>query len=278
MVWSREKIEELELDMLLKAVDEVYGFDFSHYSRAHIKRRLQHLLAIKNLPSLSALAGAVLHDPSEFKQLLNELSIRVTEMFRDPGFYRSLRENVIPVLKTYPYPKIWVAGCATGEEVYSLAILLKESGLLDRTQIFATDFNESALETAKKAEYPIDKIKSYTLNYQKAEGVTTFSDYYQAYDGFVKLDEDLKKNITFSLHNLDKDAVFAKVNMVVCRNVMIYFDKFLQNKVTNLFYRSLTPGGFLALGMKESLLFSDKRENFKAVDADHKIFKKKLNL
>ncbi len=275
---GKEEIEELELDLLLKAVNEVHHYDFSNYSRAHVKRRINHFRELKKLDSISQIQHLVLHDPEIFNELLDELSIKVTEMFRNPGFFVSLREHVLPLLETYPFPKIWVAGCATGEEVYSLAILLKEAGLYDRTTIYATDFNPEALRVAKEGIYSIDRIKEYTQNYQKSGGHNSFSDYYTAYGQYVQLDESLKKNIVFKFHNLDKDDVFAKVNLVICRNVMIYFNKDLQKKVVDLFSRSLTSGGFLALGMKESLLFSGKRDEYDVVDVKYKIYKRKLSL
>jgi chemotaxis protein methyltransferase CheR len=273
---SREEIEELELNMLLNAVHKVYNYDFSNYSQAHIRRRVDHFLKSRKLKNISEVQGLVLHNKAAFEELLNEFSIRVTEMFRDPGFFWSLRENVIPVLKTYPFPKIWIAGCATGEEVYSIAILLKEEGLYDRVQIFATDYNAQAVDAAKKGIYSINRIKEYTVNYQKSGGKSTFSDYYTAFNDFVELDKSLKKNIEFRLHNLDKDGVFASVNLLICRNVMIYFNKDLQNKVVGLFTNSLVTGGFLALGMKESLLFSKDKDSYEVIDDKHKIFKKRI--
>jgi chemotaxis protein methyltransferase CheR len=273
---SKEKIEKIEFDLLLEAIYNAYGYDFRDYSKAHIKRRLIHFQNINKLGSFSEVQHLILHNEKLFRELLSELSIKVTEMFRDPAFYLALRKKVIPLLKTYPYPKIWIAGCATGEEVYSMAILLKEEGLLKRTQIFATDFNKGAVETAKKGIYSIDRIKNYTVNYQKAGGTSSFSDYYVAHNNLVEIDPLLRENVTFMEHNLVTDDVFETVNMISCRNVLIYFNKQLQNKVINLFTRSLIKGGYLVLGMKESLLFSDDKTLYKDIEPEMNIFQKRL--
>ncbi len=273
---SKEKVEKIEFNLLLEAIYQAHGYDFRDYSKAHIKRRVVHFQHINKLESLSEVQHLILHDISKFNELLSELSIKVTEMFRDPDFYLALRKKVIPLLKTYPFPKIWIAGCATGEEVYSLAILLKEEGLLKRTRIFATDFNKGAVEAAKKGVYSIDRIKNYTVNYQKAGGIHSFSDYYTAHDNKVELDPALRENVTFLEHNLVTDDLFEKVNLISCRNVLIYFNKQLQNRVINLFTRSLIKGGFLALGMKESLLFSNDKDLYKDIEPEMNIFQKRL--
>ena len=277
-MFSKDEIENIELDLLIHAIDKVYNYDFSNYSRAHIKRRIKHFQKTHNLESISMVQHFILDDEINFSELLDDLSIQVTEMFRNPGFYLSLRENVIPVLNTYPFPKIWIAGSATGEEVYSMAILLKEEGLYDRTHIYATDFNTQALLNARQGIYPIDRIKKYTANYQNAGGINSFSDYYNAFGNYVEIDSSLKKNISFSHHNLDKDGIFINPHLIICRNVLIYFNKELQNKVINLFTESLIPGGFLALGMKESLMFSNRKNEYKPVDENHKIFKKIMKI
>ncbi len=273
---SPDEIDKIELDLLLEAVHKGYGFDFRNYSKAHILRRLTYFQNVNGLQSFSQVQDLILHNKSKMKELLGELSIKVTEMFRDPAFYLTLRKRVIPLLKTYPFPKIWIAGCSTGEEVYSMAILLREEGLLKRTQIFATDFNEKAIEKAKKGIYSIDKIKHYTVNYQKAGGKNSFSDYYKVIDNRVEIDPMLRQNVQFALHNLVSDAKFETVNMISCRNVLIYFNKELQDRVINLFTDSLINGGYLVLGMKESLLFSSKSGLYKTIDNDRKIFQKKL--
>jgi chemotaxis protein methyltransferase CheR len=268
-------IENIELELLLQAVFLQYGYDFREYSRAHVKRRVKHRMIQEGLKSISELQDHILHDKHGFERLVRSLSINVTEMFRNPDFYKSVREKVIPILKTYPYLKIWHAGCATGEEVYSFAIMLREEGLLERTQIYATDFNPDVIQQARKGIFPIRNIKEYTANYQKAGGKESFSDYYHANDELVIFDKNLKKNIVFAEHNLVTDGIFAEANMIVCRNVLIYFNRNLQNQVLKLLHDSLVTGGFLALGSKESLMFSDEEKKYKAVDAKQKIFKKK---
>ncbi|GMT44804.1 MAG: chemotaxis protein R [bacterium] len=267
--------ENIELELLLQAIFLQYGYDFRDYSRAHVKRRVKHRLIQEGLKSISELQNKILHDKESFGKIVRDFSINVTEMFRNPDFYKSIREKVIPVLKTYPFLKIWHAGCATGEEVYSFAIMLKEEGLLERTQIYATDFNSLVIHKAQKGIFPIRNIKEYTANYQKAGGKESFSDYYHANDELVIFDKSLNRNIVFAEHNLVTDGVFAEVNMIVCRNVLIYFNRDLQNSVLKLLHKSLITGGFLALGTKESLLFSNEEKKYKTIDAKQKIFKKK---
>ncbi len=267
--------ENIELELLLQAVFLQYGYDFRDYSRAHVKRRVKHRMIQEGLKSISELQNKILHNKESFGRLVRDLSINVTEMFRNPDFYKSIREKVIPMLKTYPFLKIWHAGCATGEEVYSFAIMLKEEGLLERTQIYATDFNSHVIDKAQKGIFPIRNIKEYTANYQKAGGKESFSDYYHANDELVIFDKSLNRNIVFAEHNLVTDGVFAEVNMIICRNVLIYFNRDLQNNVLKLLHKSLVTGGFLALGTKESLMFSDEEKKYKVIDAKQKIFKKK---
>ncbi len=267
--------ENIELELLLQAVFLQYGYDFRDYSRAHVKRRVKHRMIQEGLKSISELQNKILHDKESFGRLVRDLSINVTEMFRNPDFYKSIREKVIPMLKTYPFLKIWHAGCATGEEVYSFAIMLKEEGLLERTQIYATDFNSHVIHKAQKGIFPIRNIKEYTANYQKAGGKESFSDYYHANDELVIFNKNLNRNIVFAEHNLVTDSVFAEVNMIICRNVLIYFNRDLQNNVLKLLHKSLVTGGFLALGTKESLMFSDEEKKYKVIDAKQKIFKKK---
>ena len=261
---------------MLEAVYLKYGYDFRNYAKASIKRRILHRLAMSGITSISEMQYKVLYDVSFFESLLLDFSINVTEMFRDPSFYRALRQEVIPVLRTYPYIKIWHAGCATGEEVYSMAILLKEEGLYDRSQIYATDFNQVVLQKAKEGIFPIENIKEYTVNYQKAEGKESFSSYYTAKYDSVIINQALKKNILFADHNLVTDGVFGEMNLILCRNVLIYFDKTLQNRVIGLFYDSLCRNGFLCLGSKESLMFSDYKSGFEDVVKEEKIYRKKV--
>ena len=265
--------QNIEIKLLLEAIHLKYGYDFRDYSKAHLKRRILTRLSRSNFGSVSEMQYKILNDHEFFHTLLVDLSLNVTEMFRDPYFFLGLRQTVAPLLKTYPFVKIWHAGCATGEEVYSMAILLKEEGLLDRCTMYATDFNQIALEKATEAIYPIKKLKDYTDNYNKTDGKASFSDYFTVkYDAAI-LDKNLKKNIVFSDHNLVTDGVFGEMNMIVCRNVLIYFNRELQNRILKLFYDSLVPGGILCLGTKESLMFSDYKESYKQL---HKlnIFKK----
>ncbi|MDI6033478.1 protein-glutamate O-methyltransferase CheR [Flavobacterium sp. LB2P84] len=266
---------DLEISLLLEAIYRKYGYDFREYSQAHIRRRIMNRMSVSRFEDVSQMQSKVLNDETFASELLQDLSITVTEMFRDPVFYRSLRENVIPVLKTYPFIKIWHAGCATGEEAYSMAILLQEEGLYDRTTIYATDFNQMALNRAKDGIFSNKMIKEYTANYQLSGGKESFSCYYTSNYDNVIMNQSLKKNIVWANHNLVTDSVFAEVNLILCRNVLIYFDKNLQNKVQTLFYNSLINGGVLCLGSKESLRFSDLYEQYIELDTKQRIFKKK---
>jgi len=269
---------EIEISLLLEAVHQQYGYDFRQYSRAHITRRIANRMTISGLKTITEIQAKALHDRAFAAQLLQDLSITVTEMFRDPDFYRSLRENVIPVLKTYPFIKLWHAGCSSGEEAYSMAIILKEEGLYDRTTIYATDFNQQALDRAKEGIFSNEQIKEYTLNYQKAGGKESFSNYYTSrYDRAI-MNQSLKKNIVWANHNLVTDSVFAETHLVLCRNVLIYFNQELQNKVQRLFFDSLTNGGILCLGTKESLRFSDFADSYTELDKKQRIFKKKYHV
>ena len=273
---DKNSIINIEITLLLEAIFNKYGYDFRNYSKAHVKRRLLNRVSLSNFKSMSEMQHKVLRDNKFFEVILRDLSINVTEMFRDPSFYKALREEVIPILKTYPFIKVWHAGCSTGEEVYSFAVLLKEEGLYDRTQIYATDFNHDVLDIAKKGIYPINKIKEFTTNYQATGGTQSFSDYYMANYNSVIFEQSLKKNLVFAEHNLVTDSVFAEVNLVICRNVLIYFNKELQNRVINLFYDSLNNGGFLALGSKETIQFMSKADKFDTINSKEKIYKKKF--
>ena len=265
----------LEIQLLLEAVYQKYGYDFRQYSEAHIRRRIMNKMAMSRLTDVSQMQSKVLNDEVFASELLQDLSITVTEMFRDPYFYRSLRENILPTLKTYPFIKIWHAGCATGEEAYSMAILMQEEGLYDRTTIYATDFNQHALNKAKEGIFSNSMMKEYTSNYQLSGGKESFSSYYTSNYDNVIMNQSLKKNIVWANHNLVTDSVFAEVHLILCRNVLIYFDKDLQNKVQKLFYDSLINGGILCLGSKEGLRFTDFNEEYNEVDKKQKIFKKK---
>lgn len=268
----------MDTSSLLETIYEKYGYDFSEYSQAHIQRRIRGRMSVSGFKDIEELQEKVHSDDLFASRLLQDLSITVTEMFRDPHFYRSLRANVIPLLKTYPFIKIWHAGCATGEEAYSMAILLKEEGLYDRTTIYATDFNPRALEQAKEGIFSQKSIKGYTTNYQRSGGKKSFSDYYMAQYDMVMMDQSLKKNIVWANHNLVTDSVFAEVHMVLCRNVLIYFNRQLQEKVHQLFSNALINGGLLALGTKESLRFSHFFNEYAELDKEQKIYKKKYSL
>jgi len=270
----KEEIEDIEVGLFLDAVYRRYGHDFRHYSRASIKRRIKNLAAGTNHGSISEMIGRLLYDESFFSMIVHGLSITVSEMFRDPEFYKTLRKLVIPYLKTYPFVKIWHAGCASGEEAYSLAIVLKEEGFYDRSTIFATDFNDVALSNAGDGIYPVDKMRDYTANYQQSGGTASFAQYYHAGYEAAILEPSLKKNITFANHNLVTDGVFSEMHLIVCRNVLIYFDRTLQNRVLRLFSDSLIHGGILALGSKESLQFSEMALHFKPLSERWKIFQK----
>jgi chemotaxis protein methyltransferase CheR len=259
---------------LLESIRLVYGYDFTDYAEASIIRRVNHFMTARKVETLDDLARMILKDDKLFEELVQEISVTVTEVFRDPAFYKSLRDNVVKRLATYPFIKIWIAGCATGEEVYSIAILLQEEDLLNRSVIYATDINQKSLQIAKEGIYTIDDMKLYTSNYQKAGGKKSFSEYYKAKYNSVLFDKSLKQNIVFSPHNLAVDRSFNEFQLIICRNVLIYFNQQLQNKAINLFYDSLCPFGFLGLGSKESLLFSDKRKHFEDIDRKEKIFMK----
>ncbi len=264
-----------KLQELLESLYQKYGYDFRQYSQAHIKRRIRNRMTLSGIRDISEMQSKVLNDETFVSKLLHDLSITVTEMFRDPGFYRSLRENVIPVLKTYPFIKIWHAGCSTGEEAYSMSILMQEEGLSERTTIYATDFNQQVLNLAKEGIFSNVLIKEYTANYQLSGGKASFSDYYTSDQNNAIMNQSLKKNIVWANHNLVTDSVFAEVNMILCRNVLIYFDKSLQNKVHQLFYGSLINGGILCLGSKESLRFTDLDSKYIEIDRKNRIYKKK---
>ena len=272
---GREGVERIELDLLLEAIYRRYGFDFREYAPASLRRRVARRMKQEGVATVSALQDLLLRNPDVMERLILDLSINVTAMFRDPTFYAAMRERVFPELRTYPFTRIWVAGCSTGEEVYSLAILLEEEGIYDRTRIYATDINEAVLETARRGVFPLHKMQEYTQNYIRAGGSRAFSDYYvSAYDGAV-FDGSLVRNVVFAQHNLVSDSSFNEFQLIVCRNVMIYFDRSLQNRVHELFHESLVRFGVLVLGHKESIRFSPYADRYEELDADERIFKKR---
>jgi chemotaxis protein methyltransferase CheR len=267
-------LERIEIELLLEGIFRHYGFDFRSYAYASIRRRLWKRIEAEGFSTVSELQASVLHQPPMMEKLLLDLSINVTAMFRDPNFYKAFRERVVPLLRTYPYIRIWHAGCATGEEVYSMAILLQEEGLYDRSRIYATDINEVVLARAKEGIFPLDRMQEYTENYIAAGGKRAFSDYYTAKYGGALFNSSLTKNVVFSLHNLVTDRSFAEFNVILCRNVLIYFDKSLQARVHGLFYDSLANFGILVLGSKESLRFSPYEDSYEQINGPEKIFRK----
>ncbi|WP_250858505.1 CheR family methyltransferase [Oceanirhabdus seepicola] len=268
--------EDIEIQLFLEAIFQKYDYDFRDYSRAHIKRRILSKKVRDNFSSISEMQHRVIYDELFFLEMLSEFSINVTEMFRDPEFFLYFRKEVVPYLMTYPRLKIWHAGCSTGEEVYSMAILLKEEGLLERCQIYATDFNEKVLKKAEEGIFSMESIKDYTRNYIEAGGKKDFSDYYIAKYESAIINQSLKKHIMFNEHNLVVDQVFGEMNVIICRNVLIYFNKELQNKVLNLFDESLPKGGILCLGSKETLKNSNTMINFEVYDEMSKVYRKKF--
>ncbi|MDH3360371.1 MAG: protein-glutamate O-methyltransferase CheR [Desulfobulbaceae bacterium] len=275
---EHNKTTQLEIMLLLEAIFQQYGYDFRHYASASLARRIDNQLRRQKIKHVSELIPIILYNKDAFELFLQEMSITVTDMFRNPLFFKELRETVIPKLKTWPFVKIWCAGCATGEEVYSLAVLLQEENFYDRCQIYATDYNKRSLAIAKDGIYAMSKIKNYTTNYNNSGAKGSFADYYHAkYDG-AKMNESLKRNIVFSHHNLVSDSAFGEMNLILCRNVLIYFNQKLQNRVLNLFEESLCPGGFLCLGAKESLNFTSVTNKFETVASKKNIFRKKYHL
>jgi chemotaxis protein methyltransferase CheR len=271
---ARDDVDEIELALLLEGVYRRYGFDFREYAPASLRRRVWRRVHAEGLQTISALQDMLLHDSACMERLLLDLSINVTAMFRDPTFYVAFREKVVPLLRTYPFTRIWVAGCSTGEEVYSLAILLHEAGIYDRTRIYATDINDTVLDRARRGVFPLEKMREYTQNYIQAGGERAFSEYYVAkYDG-AQFQRSLVENVVFAQHNLVSDRSFNEFNVIVCRNVMIYFDRALQDHVQRLFYESLMTFGVLALGAKESIRFSAFENSYEELDANERLYKK----
>ena len=266
-------LERLEIELLLEGVFRHYGFDFRSYAYASIRRRLWKRVEGEGLRNISALQARILHDPEAMERLLLDLSVNVTAMFRDPSFYREFRDRVVPLLRTYPFIRIWHAGCSTGEEVFSMAILLEEEGLYERARLYATDINDVVLQRARQGIFPLDRMQEYTENYLRAGGKRSFSEYYTAkYDGAI-FSPSLTRNIVFSQHNLVTDRSFSEFNVILCRNVLIYFDRSLQAKVHRLFYDSLVNFGILGLGGKESLKFSQYEDCYEQISSE-KIYRK----
>jgi chemotaxis protein methyltransferase CheR len=271
---EKAKINELEVDLFLEAIFKRWGYDFRDYARGSLNRRVLQRLSITGLKRISEMIPLVMHDQGFFENFLTDMSVTVTEMFRDPWVFKKIRETVIPKLRTYSRINIWHAGCATGAEAYSMAILLREEGLLDRCHIYATDYNNNSLSLAKKGIFPINLIKSCANNYIEAGGKSLFSDYYRAGYDSACVAKALRDRITFANHNLMNDGVFAEMNLVMCRNVMIYFDRNLQNRSLKLFSDSLVPRGFLVLGTQESLSYSDCNHEYESFEPKERIYRR----
>jgi chemotaxis protein methyltransferase CheR len=269
------KTEEIELTLLLEAIYQKYHYDFRDYARASLKRRLAQAKDRFGCRSFSLLQDRVLHDPAVLPQLLSLLTVQVSEMFRDPSYFRALRETVIPHLKTYPSLKVWVAGCSAGEELYSLVILFREEGLEERTLFYGTDIDAEALRKARAGVYGLDRIALFTENHRRSGGKSSLSDYYTAAYGAAAFDKSLRERAVFSDHSLVSDAVFAEVQLVSCRNVLIYFNKDLQDRALGLFRESLVRKGFLGLGAKESLRFSRHADAFSDFVPRERIYQKR---
>jgi chemotaxis protein methyltransferase CheR len=271
-----EKTEDIEIRLLLEAVYVRYHYDFRSYAMASIKRRLKQAREQLGFVTLSAMQESLLHDPAMLPRLVGYLTVQVSDMFRDPVFFRAIREKVVPHLRTYPSLKVWIAGCSGGEELYSFVILFREEGLESRTLFYATDINQDALRAAEAGIFSLDRVPLFTENHRKSGGKSSLSDYYQAAYGRVSFDKSLRRNVVFSDHSLATDAAFAEMHLISCRNVLIYFDKALQDRALGLFKESLARKGFLGLGAKESLRFSQHAASFLEFFREEKIYQRRI--
>jgi chemotaxis protein methyltransferase CheR len=269
-----ETIESIELDLLLDAVFRLYGYDFRDYAKTSMRRRIANIMKKEEVSTISALQDRVLHDSRSWERFLDGISVNVSAMFRDPGFFLAFRQYAVPVLRTSPFLRIWQAGCSLGEEAYSLAIMLEEEGLYDRSLIYATDINEVSLRQAREAIYPAELMQKYTQNYVQAGGQQSFSEYYTARYDFAILRPTLQRNIVFSQHNLVSDAPFNEFNVILCRNVMIYFNRGLQERTHNLFHESLAMFGILGLGSRESLRFMPHEHMYEPLVPGEKLYRR----
>lgn len=267
-------LSERDIEALLADLLEIYGYDFTSYSRASLIRRINRVFTLDKHPSFAEFRYQVRTSEPYMRHLVQEITVNVTEMFRDPDFYKTLREKVLPVLATYPLIRIWHAGCSTGEEVFSMAILLKEANLLNRSLLYATDLSPAVLEKASKGIFPMSSMRQYSENYIRSNGTADFSSYYTAHYGHAKFDSSLLERMIFSTHNLVSDHSFNEFQLIVCRNVLIYFDRELQQRVLDLFDESLDHLGFLALGFRESIRFSGINERLKPISLKEKIWRK----
>ncbi len=268
------ELEEIEIQLLLEGVYRHYGVDFRDYASASLKRRVRGCVQREQVATVSALQEKVLHDPGCMERLLYGISINVTSMFRDPSFYLAFRAMVVPLLRTYPSIRIWLAGCSTGEEVYSMAIMLQEEDLYQRCRNYATDISADVLRKAAGGIYPLEAMREYTVNYQQAGGKRQFSDYYTAQYDSVIFHPSLKSNVVFALHNLVTDGSFNEFQVIFCRNVMIYFNKELQTRVHKLIYESLGMLGFLGVGNKESLRYTAREQSYEELDVRDRLYRK----
>jgi chemotaxis protein methyltransferase CheR len=270
-----EKIEDIEIRLLLEALYSRYHYDFRNYAMASIKRRLKQARDQLGFASISALQESLLHDAAMLPRILGYLTVQVSEMFRDPSYFRAIREKVVPHLRTYPSLKVWIAGCSGGEELYSFVILFREEGLEERTLFYATDINQDALRAAEAGIFGLDRMQLFTENHRKSGGKSSLSEYYQAAYGRVSFDKSLRRNVVFSDHSLVTDAVFAEMHLISCRNVLIYFDRTAQDRAVGLFKDSLARKGFLGLGSKESLRFSQHAGSFADFLREEKIYQRR---
>ncbi len=275
MTVGEEAIEDIELDLLLEGLVRRYGLDFRGYARQSLRRRVWNMVHSQRLESISALQAKVLHDPPMMEELLQHLSVNTTTMFRDPSFFEAFRDKVVPHLFSAPFVRIWHAGCSTGEEVYSLAILLTEAGLYERSRIYATDMNASVVERAKTGIFPMEHMREYTANYLRAGGTSAFSDYYTANYDHAIFKASLRKNIVFAQHNLVSDGTFNEFNVVLCRNVLIYFGTDLQSRVYRLLHQSLRRFGILALGRGETLRHTVIENEYDEVDIQERLYRRR---
>ncbi|MCM3080359.1 CheR family methyltransferase [Brevibacillus invocatus] len=267
-------LERIEIKLLLEGIYRQYGYDLRNYTYSSIRRRIWHRIRIEKLNTISGLQEKVLHDPKMMEKLFADFSINVTEMFRDPRFFLTFRKKIIPLLRNEPIIRIWHAGCSTGQEVFSMAILLHEEGLLHKSRLYGTDMNESVLKKAKRGSFPIEKMQLYTKNYMQAGGTTAFSEYYTVKNGMVQFEPFLMDNMVFAQHNLVKDGSFNEFQIIICRNVMIYFNEPLQNHVHGLIYESLCTNGFLGLGNKEGVVFTTHASCYEEMDGTEKFYRK----
>jgi chemotaxis protein methyltransferase CheR len=273
MIVDTPELDNLEVALFVQAMQRRHGYDFSQYAPASLKRRIQQLVEQMECKTISGLIERMLHEPQLLPRLLDGLTVPASDMFRDPAMFRCLREQVLPLLASYPEINIWQAGCAHGQEVYSLAILLEECGLYERTQIFATDLSERALQQAEEGIYPAREAQQWSRNYQAAGGTHSLADYYSARYNLLKLDQRLRRHVTFAQHNLVADGVFCEAHLILCRNVLIYFSNSLQDRVLSLFRDSLVRGGFLGLGLRESLDFASNAGSFVPFDESLRLYR-----